>query len=265
MARGAPLGSWEWRVHTHGVHVMLTGATLFVCGSFVPLCGGQLGMWLAGSVLTAAGTSTLSALAYGESYVQEAVLYHLFRVDNRHNYSLWWLVMYLTYDSPHRRLLGLATFLPQCIAQVAVVWTLQTDLVLTAFAQTVVFVHANKVITAQYFVWYLIFVPVLAPRLRMPKRTALVLTARWLGSMLLWLGVAYLLEFQGAPTMLLLWAASILFFGVSMHVLTRVIQQCGPPVGVEKGSSAGSFLNTGEGAKREDGTNTAGRHKVHGD
>ena len=87
---------------------------------------------------------------------------------------------------------------------------------------TMCFVHLNKVSTAQYFTWYLVFVPLLmeVPRARTVLVTPLLL---YLATMSLWLGVAYLLEFQGMSHLFLpLHAASLLFQGAALYCAMRL-------------------------------------------
>jgi len=87
---------------------------------------------------------------------------------------------------------------------------------------TMCFVHLNKVSTAQYFTWYLVFVPLLmeVPRARTVLVKPLLL---YLATMSLWLGVAYLLEFQGMSHLFLpLHAASLLFQGAALYCAMRL-------------------------------------------
>lgn len=35
---------------------------------------------------------------YGDEYLENALFYHLIRKDHRHNFSVYWSLMYYTYD-----------------------------------------------------------------------------------------------------------------------------------------------------------------------
>ncbi|KAJ1942631.1 GPI mannosyltransferase 1, partial [Linderina macrospora] len=52
---------------------------------------------------------------YGREFVDETYLYHVTRKDHRHNYSMWFLPIYLTFQSPASVIMGLLSFLPQAI------------------------------------------------------------------------------------------------------------------------------------------------------
>jgi len=108
------------------------------------------------------------------------------------------------------------------------------DLVFAWFVQTMVFVIFNKVCTSQvrdvvdlrsqalalnhpvngdlqYFLWYLLFVPLLVPRLVIPLRRAVLLAACWFGTQALWLSQAYKLEFLGEPVFTRVWICSLIY------------------------------------------------------
>ena len=75
-----------------------------------------------------------------------------------------------------------------------------------------VFVHSNKVLTGQYFLWYMALLPTVWPKLRAEsrrKRRAVKGLAAWWGAAVVaWLATAYLLEFRGAEVWAWLWACS---------------------------------------------------------
>jgi phosphatidylinositol glycan class M len=100
----------------------------------------------------------------GYPFLYETYLYHLHRLDHRHNFSPYFYLMYLTYpslDSPPalshpfwRTLLRspLTSFVPQMTLAIGTglifSWR-KEDLVFTWFVQSVVFVLFNKVCTSQ--------------------------------------------------------------------------------------------------------------------
>ena len=80
---------------------------------------------------------------------------------------------------------------------------------------------ANKVCTAQYFLWWLPFLVVaVAPAANALDRGAV---ARWAGAAALWLAAAYGLEVRGDANHTLLWACSCLFFAASVKLFEAVL------------------------------------------
>ncbi|KAJ2759401.1 GPI mannosyltransferase 1 [Coemansia nantahalensis] len=161
---------------------------------------------------------------YGYEFLDETYLYHVTRRDHRHNYSAWFLPIYLTFASPASVAMGLLTFLPQ-VATVAVLGlAFGRDLYFAAFAQTFAFVAYNKVCTAQYFMWYICLLPVVWPHsaIRLVPR-GLLLVAAWIGPQALYLQQAYRLEFLGENSFALLWAAGALIFVANCWILNQII------------------------------------------
>ena len=159
---------------------------------------------------------------YGSVYVEEALLYHLRRADHRHSFSVFWLPIYLSrarQDDALRLLLKLAPFAAHVLLQAASLKALKHDIDKCALAQTLLFVAANKVCTAQYFLWWLPLLIVVVDdwrRILRPLRN-------WVLSCGLWLGVAYGLEFRGLPVHILLWGCSLLFFRANVSLLISAV------------------------------------------
>jgi GPI mannosyltransferase 1 subunit M len=123
----------------------------------------------------------------------------------------------------------IVSFGPQLLLTAALGFSLGGfDLVAAFFAQTMAFVHWNKVITSQYFLWYLWLLPVLLPTLQFKSTAKAGLTlAVWIGSQALWLSQAYLLENKAQDTYLRVWLAGLVFLGAQAWVLATVIQAWG--------------------------------------
>ncbi|KAJ1973249.1 GPI mannosyltransferase 1 [Dimargaris xerosporica] len=166
---------------------------------------------------------------YGFEFLYETYLYHLTRKDHRHNFSLWCYPIYLTYDAPTSTVSALAAFLPQLGVTVALGALYASDLFFSAFIQTFAFVTYNKVVTSQYFMWYLSLLPIVLPctSLRMRWR-GLAMLGAWVGAQALWLRNAYLLEFEGQNTFVMLWVAGALFFLVNNWILLEFIRHHTP-------------------------------------
>ena len=118
------------------------------------------------------------------------------------------------------------------------------DLVFTWFLQTVVFVVFNKVCTsqvrvlkvliaskndlifffhAQYFLWYLLFLPLLIPQLSLSRSQALMCVGVWIGIQALWLSEAYKLEFLGQNVFFGLWIRSLIYVIGNCWVLVKIM------------------------------------------
>ena len=168
------------------------------------------------------GPTLYAYRAYGSVYVEEALLYHLRRADHRHSFSVFWLPIYLSralQDSRLNLLLKVAPFAAHVVLQAASLLALKHDIDKCALAQTLLFVAANKVCTAQYFCWWLPLLLVVVDDWRRILRPA----RNWVLSCGLWLGVAYGLEFVGLPVHLLLWGCSLLFFRANVDLLISAV------------------------------------------
>ncbi len=153
-------------------------------------------------------------------YFHETYFYHIIRRDSRHNFSPYF---YLTYLSPEHRLLSFITFIPQLFNTLIFSYRLYDRLELCLFALTFSFVTFNKVTTSQYFLWYLIFIPLLLPNIHLKWKTLLMLLLAWLAAQGWWLYEAYQLEFQAKNTFVQIWLASIVFGFVNVIILCTII------------------------------------------
>lgn len=181
---------------------------------------------------------------WGQPYLEHSWLYHLSRQDHRHNFSAYFLPTYLsTVAAPSGEIGGdelsraiapwvlellqfpLISFLPQLGLVAYVGFSLGAkDVVAGFFAQTFIFVHWNKVITSQYFTWYLWLLPVLLPTLAFRSTAGGVTTlVVWIASQALWLSQAYLLELRAQDTFLATWAAGLAFLASQTWVLVAVL------------------------------------------
>ncbi|CAI5717367.1 unnamed protein product [Hyaloperonospora brassicae] len=162
---------------------------------------------------------------YGYQCLYEAYFYHFTRTDNRHNFSLYFYSLYLRYNTPSGFGVGLLAFLPQLTSLVAISSAYGRDLPFALFALTMVFVIFNKVCTAQYFLWYIAFLPLVLPQTSLAfKWKGVAMIAAWLGGELHWLFWAYHLEMQGVNTFFSLWVAGLIFFSVNVGILAAFMR-----------------------------------------
>ncbi|XP_022136205.1 GPI mannosyltransferase 1 [Momordica charantia] len=163
---------------------------------------------------------------YGWEFLHEALLYHLTRTDPRHNFSIYFYHIYLHHEHEFSVVEKLISFLPQLVVQLVLVLSFAQDLPFCWFAQTVAFVAFNKVITAQYFVWFFCLLPLILPWNKMKVKWKGVFSVSiWTGAQLHWLMWGYLLEFKGKNVLIQLWMASILFLAANTAVLSLIIHQ----------------------------------------
>ncbi|KAA8531600.1 hypothetical protein F0562_006309 [Nyssa sinensis] len=161
---------------------------------------------------------------YGWEFLHEALLYHLTRTDPRHNFSLYFYHIYLHFEHEFSLIEKLISFLPQIIVQLALIFRFAQDLPFCFFVQTGAFVSFNKVITAQYFVWFFCLLPLILPWCNIkPKWERLSYIFLWMGAQAHWLMWGYLLEFKGKQVFRQLWAASLMFLAANTFVLIRII------------------------------------------
>lgn len=161
---------------------------------------------------------------YGQKFLDEALLYHLTRTDPRHNFSIYFYHIYLHHEHEFTLVERLLAFLPQFMVQLVLVLFFAKDLPFCLFAQTVAFVAFNKVITAQYFVWFFCLLPLILPWTKLHLRwKGLLCIGLWVAAQIHWLSWAYLLEFKGINVYVQLWLASIVFLVANTCVLIMIL------------------------------------------
>ncbi|KAJ9141532.1 hypothetical protein P3X46_032058 [Hevea brasiliensis] len=162
---------------------------------------------------------------YRWEFLNEALLYHLTRTDPRHNFSIYFYHIYLHYEREFSMVEKLISFLPQLVVQLVLIFCFAPDLPFCFFLQTVAFVAFNKVITAQYFVWFFCLLPLILPWSNMKLRwVGTCCTLVWIGAQSHWLFWGYLLEFKGKNVFLQLWLASLLFLAANTFVVVMFIR-----------------------------------------
>uniref|UniRef100_A0AC35FPI6 GPI mannosyltransferase 1 n=1 Tax=Panagrolaimus sp. PS1159 TaxID=55785 RepID=A0AC35FPI6_9BILA len=166
---------------------------------------------------------------YGYKGLFESLLYHFSRYDIRHNFSPYFYPLYLNANDPEMlKLIGFGAFIPQAAAVIAFAFKYSQDLEFCWFLTTFAFVTLNKVSTSQYFVWYLIYVPLISNSLNISNRKALQLLAGWFIGQVIWLGFAYLFEFRGWNTLVFIWLSSLLFVAINFWIIISLIQRYQP-------------------------------------
>lgn len=173
---------------------------------------------------------------YGHPFVQHTFLHHVTRLDHRHNFSPYNTLLYLSSArsakpsgaGPSFDFSRLA-FVPQLLLSTLLLplALAKHDLPATLLAQTFAFVTFNKVCTSQYFLWYLIFLPLYLPDSSFIAKPRVGVTAlvAWVASQALWLQQGYELEFLGRSTFVPgLWISSLLFFAANVWILGIIVE-----------------------------------------
>lgn len=165
---------------------------------------------------------------YGWNYIYEAYLYHFVRKDARHNFSLYFLMQYLSGNVTTSTIERLLIVLPQLVLMLYLTISFgqfRQTLPFCIFAQTFVAVTYNSVVTSQYFVWYLALLPICVNNLQtMPIRTASIYFMIWMLGQALWLLPAYLLEFKSWNTFNWIGGQAVFFFLINIFLLSRLIK-----------------------------------------
>ncbi|KRZ59752.1 GPI mannosyltransferase 1 [Trichinella nativa] len=169
--------------------------------------------------------TALAYYKYGRQYADEALLYHLRRTDYKHNFSPFFLPLYLNADSSTNIIawISYAAFVPQALIVLFLALKFARQLPICWFISTLAFVAHNKVCTSQYFVWYLAFLPTVWSGFDCDRGRPVRLLLWWTAGQALWLLPAYCLEFRGFNFFLPVWIASVLFFLINVHIIRRAI------------------------------------------
>ncbi|KAF9061918.1 glycosyltransferase family 50 protein [Rhodocollybia butyracea] len=176
-------------------------------------------------------------LIWGYPFLYESYLYHLHRLDHRHNFSPYFYLTYLTYPDGNAsvqlsfwsRILQspLTSFVPQMTLAIGtgmLFGTSKIHLPFAWFVQTVLFVVFNKVCTSQYFLWYLLLLPLIIPRISMSPTKAVACVIVWVAVQALWLSEAYRLEFLGSNTFYGLWVRGLIYVVGNCWVVAQLMQ-----------------------------------------
>lgn len=163
---------------------------------------------------------------YGYEFLFETYIYHLFRKDTRHNFSVLFYYSYLIMDNQTVDIVKLITHVCEFAILFALSLTYGREpqtLPFALFSQAVVLVAFNSVMTSQYFIWFMSLLPLVIHSFAMERRKGLLLGVIWGISQTGWLTFAYLLEFKCREVFVFIWLKSIILFCGHIFVLTEMI------------------------------------------
>ncbi len=176
---------------------------------------------------------------YGMEFLEETYVYHLSRIDPRHNFSPYFYPAYLMAGKPTGSMSGPSSYLGDTgslfgilgiVVQFCIAHTIAPrDLSMAFMLQSMAFVTFNKVSTAQYFVWYLCWISITLPNIvsdRQAKSMLRRVSIVWPLALCHWLAWAYMLEFQGQPVHLFVWLAGLLFFFTNCWCIVSLSRNC---------------------------------------
>ncbi|OLN92770.1 GPI mannosyltransferase 1 [Colletotrichum chlorophyti] len=182
------------------------------------------------SLATFMGLNIAMFSIYGTPFLVHTYFHHVTRIDHRHNFSPYNILLYLTSAFPSSATFRIESvaFLPQILLSTVLIPLVlaKKDLATSMMAQTFAFVTFNKVCTSQYFLWYMVFLPTYLPDslfLKSPKLGVAAL-GLWIVSQAAWLQQGFQLEFLGNSTFFPgLFASSVGFFLINCWILGVMI------------------------------------------
>eukprot|EP01082_Thalassiosira_pseudonana_P009718 g8443.t1 g8443 contig3:112842-114695(-) len=224
------ISTFPWR---HPLQIFMLGL-LWVQRLFLTLSSILFLVFTVGTV----GALTHAAVHFhGREALEEGLLYHFQRVDHRHNYSMYWYWIYLARGrsyananelsavaSPSSSIWGHLPLIPQVlILGFSSLGIAPYDLTFALFCQTFAFVAFNKVMTAQYFTWYLCLLPLCSDRIKWNSRRMAFSLGLLAISIIAWLLSAFSLEMLGWRSHRQVWLASLFFFVANVNLLTSIL------------------------------------------
>lgn len=185
-------------------------------------------------IITLASLTLGMYFLYGYEFLFETYIYHLFRKDTKHNFSLFFYYSYLTMDGIPVDIVKVMSQFLQFIILFVLSLTFGFDpkkLPFCLFCQTVILVAYNSVMTSQYFVWFLSLLPLVVHSFKISFTRASVLVFIWIAPQAAWLFCAYLLEFKGKDVFISVWTKSAIFFLANIYILCQFIKNFKPSYG----------------------------------
>ena len=151
---------------------------------------------------------------YGQPFIEETYLYHLQRIDYKHNFAAPWLPNYIGF-SPNKI---------WNICRLILIIALSYKAKYTEYTWTticIVFIGYNTVCTVQYFDWFFCLLAII-PDVLLDKKVIIALVM-WALSHVIWLLFAYKLEFEGQDVFYPLWSISILIFICTNYLIFTLL------------------------------------------
>lgn len=161
-------------------------------------------------------------MMYGYEFLFETYLYHFSRQDHRHNLSFHFYLIYLFYDSGYSGMIGSVAFFAQWILIFFFGFRFYKDIGVCMFFQSLIFVVFNKVCTAQYFIWFLGLLPLLAYNNQIwhnSKKLFVFIWVTWFATECAMLAAPYKVEMRGENAFRPIFGSNCIFFIESVALL----------------------------------------------
>ena len=136
-------------------------------------------------------------------------------------------MIYLSYASVTSKIFSYVAFFPQFFLVLFSSLKLFPKINFCLVVQTIIFVTFNKVVTAQYFVWYMSLIPLIAPNNELCKKKKFLffgLILLWLFFEILWAVYSNVLEDKGKNAFFEIWISCIGFFLTNCYILQQIIK-----------------------------------------
>ena len=165
---------------------------------------------------------------FGWEYLYESFFYHLIRKDHRHNFSIQFLYIYSSFFKIDK-IISMILFLPSILLISVITYKFYKRIVFCCFLLTYVFVIFNKVVTAQYFVWYIQFVPIFFYDTKIYRdgknwKTFSALVLAWFLVVVGWNNLAFRFEAKSQDVFYLFHFVNIVFFLINIFIVKELIQ-----------------------------------------
>lgn len=207
-------------------------------------------LYITGVIIGFSSLTYWMYIIYGMEYLNESYFYHLIRLDHRHNFSIYNVLLYLNsaISSSSSAAAAAATsnilkleklaFIPQLsLSLIIIPLTLSIGfnsknetfrnllLYKILFIQTFIFIIFNKVCTSQYFIWFLALLPPFLVNSKLINKKGIILLTGWIVTQALWLFNGWRLEFKGTPDIFTtgLFVSSALFFLWNVYIVSELI------------------------------------------
>ncbi|XP_075987539.1 phosphatidylinositol glycan anchor biosynthesis class M [Anticarsia gemmatalis] len=210
-----------------GAYDTITPATSVLHGLWLLLPNRRQMYLTLSTIVTIIGLTYGMYVLYGYEFLFETYLYHLFRRDTRHNFSILFYYSYLTMDEVAIDIVKVIVQISEVIILFAISLTFgvrANSLPFALFCQAVVMVAFNSVMTSQYFIWFLSLLPLVAHCFKIHIVNAFFLALAWVTCQGAWLFYAYMLEFRGQEVFFYIWMKSVFFFASHIYVLAQLIK-----------------------------------------
>ncbi|MES1919409.1 GPI mannosyltransferase 1 [Bonamia ostreae] len=160
---------------------------------------------------------------YQNDFFENSYLYHLKRIDLKHNFSIYFYYFYLFSQNSSNfvKILKFVPFIVQTALIFAISLKFYANLFQSLFFLSFCFVTFNKVYTAQYLSWYYCLMPLAINRMTITEMICIVGLSTV--AQVNWIYWSEMLEGQGEQVFLQLFFGCVLMFLANLAILVYSI------------------------------------------